>query len=560
MQPEIKSYADLRGKTVVVDAPNTAFGLLLYKVLKDNGLNKGDYAVKPSGGSPQRLEALLQDKANCGRGHQSAVHFNAAQAGLSDLGSAAKAIGAYQSDGAFVLRSWAKANSDTLVRYIQAYVEGRRWALDPANKAEAIRLLGDRLKLSPDIAALTYAVATDPVDGIAKDAKFDMEGFRNVLKLRAEIEGQWGGTPPAPDKYMICHLQQGDGGLVTGMIKNGFTRRSVLAGAAALGLPAGAITAAVAADSVDLAAARQEGKVSLYTSAPIAAAQKVATAFEQKFGIKVELFRSGGTEVLRRFMMERDAGHIGADVLVTSDPAAAIDLAAKGMFVPFRPAGIEQVPAGLNDPDGNFVAQRVSLIAIYARTDLIAPADLPKTWDDLIHPKYKGKLVMTDPSFTSLQVGVVAMMSTAARLGLLRAARKERRADRSGQRAGGQSGEDRRAADRGRRRRPICQSGEAGRPSDPEHLPGRRDICNSRRDRRGPGRGPPQCRQAAGGISSEPRGAAAVAAGRRLCGARRRRAADRQSRHRLRQGDPDGFPYIQRATPAVKKKFHEIFS
>jgi iron(III) transport system substrate-binding protein len=45
------------------------------------------------------------------------------------------------------------------------------------------------------------------------------------------------------------------------------------------------------------------------------------------------------------------------------------------------------------------------------RTDLVAAADAPKTWDDLTLPKYKGKLVMTDPSFTSLQVGVVAMMS-----------------------------------------------------------------------------------------------------------------------------------------------------
>src|SRR4030081_2366270 len=196
------------------------------------------------------------------------------------------------------------------------------------------------------------------------------------------------------------------------MIKttSSLTRRSVLAGAAALGLPAFP-GAATEADSVDLAAAKQEGKVSLYTSAPIAAAQKVATAFEQKFGIKVELFRSGGTEVLRRFMMERDAGRIGADVLVTSDPAAAIDLAGKGLFVPFKPAGFEQAPAALNDPAGNYVAQRVSLIAIYVRTDLIAAADVPKTWDDLTHPKYKGKLVMTDPSFTSLQVGVVAMMS-----------------------------------------------------------------------------------------------------------------------------------------------------
>ena len=49
VQPEINAYADLRGKTVVVDAPNTAFALLLYKALKDAGLNNGDYTVKPVG-------------------------------------------------------------------------------------------------------------------------------------------------------------------------------------------------------------------------------------------------------------------------------------------------------------------------------------------------------------------------------------------------------------------------------------------------------------------------------------------------------------------------------
>jgi ABC-type nitrate/sulfonate/bicarbonate transport system substrate-binding protein len=201
-QPEIKAYADLRGKTVVVDAPNTAFALLLYKVLKDNGLNKGDYVVKPVGGSPARFDAMLKDKTNAASVLNPPFILNAAEAGLRDLGSAAKAVGAYQSDGAFVMRAWAKANSDTLVHYIQAYVEGRRWAVDPANKAEATQLLADRLKLSPAVAAKSYAIAADPVDGLAKDAKFDMEGFKNVLKLRAEIEGQWGGTPPPPEKYL----------------------------------------------------------------------------------------------------------------------------------------------------------------------------------------------------------------------------------------------------------------------------------------------------------------------------------------------------------------------
>ena len=202
VQPEITAYAELRGKTVVVDAPNTAFALLLYKVLKNNGLNKGDYVVKPVGGTTARLEAMTKDKANAAGVLNPPFTFRASEAGLKDMGAAAKAIGAYQSDGAFVMREWAKANSDTLVRYIGAYIEGRRWVLDPANKAEAIALLAERLKLAPQVAAQSYVVATDPADSIAKDAKFDMDGFKNVLKLRAEIEGQWGGNPPPPDKYL----------------------------------------------------------------------------------------------------------------------------------------------------------------------------------------------------------------------------------------------------------------------------------------------------------------------------------------------------------------------
>jgi iron(III) transport system substrate-binding protein len=192
----------------------------------------------------------------------------------------------------------------------------------------------------------------------------------------------------------------------------GLTRRIVLGGAMALSLPR-LIGTAGAADAVDVAAAKKEGKVTLYTSAPLAAAQKVANAFQQKYGITVELFRSGGTQVLRRFMMEHDARQVIADVLVSSDPSAVLDLTAKGMFVPFKPNGFDKVPEPFRDPDGHYVAQRISLIAIYGRTDLIPAAEMPKTWDDLLNPKFKGKMVMTNPSFTSLQLGVVAMMSKA---------------------------------------------------------------------------------------------------------------------------------------------------
>ncbi len=202
VQPEIHALSDLRGKTVVVDAPDTAYALLLYKALKNAGLNKSDYSVNSVGGTTQRLQAMLKDKDHAAAAVINVpFNFPLLASGMKDLGSATKSVGAYQAGSVVVMRDWAKANTDTLVRYLRAVIEGRRWLLDPANKAPAIQLIIERIKLTPDIAALAYAYVTDPVEGFNKDAQFDMEGFKNVLALRAEIEGQWGGKPPAPDKY-----------------------------------------------------------------------------------------------------------------------------------------------------------------------------------------------------------------------------------------------------------------------------------------------------------------------------------------------------------------------
>ena len=202
VQPEINRLADVRGKTVVVDAPNTAFALLLYKALKESGLGKDDYKVNSVGATYQRLAAMTGDKTNVAGVMNVPFNFQARAAGLKDLGSAYAAVGPYQSDSIVVMRDWAAAHRDTVVRYIKAVVEGRRWILDPANKTAATALIVDRLKLSPDIATQVYAAVTDPAQGFAKDAKLEMAGLANVLKLRAEMEGQWGGNPPPTDKYV----------------------------------------------------------------------------------------------------------------------------------------------------------------------------------------------------------------------------------------------------------------------------------------------------------------------------------------------------------------------
>jgi len=202
VQPEINRLADVRGKTVVVDAPNTAFALLLYKALKESGLGKDDYKVNPVGATGLRLTAMKTDKSNVAGIMNVPFNFQAIAVGLKDMGMAYTAVGPYQSDSIVVMRDWAGAHRDTVVRYIKAAVEGRRWILDPANEAEVTALIVDRLKLAPEIAAQVYTAVTDPAQGFAKVAKLDMAGLTNVLRLRAELEGQWGGHPPPPDKYV----------------------------------------------------------------------------------------------------------------------------------------------------------------------------------------------------------------------------------------------------------------------------------------------------------------------------------------------------------------------
>ncbi len=180
------------------------------------------------------------------------------------------------------------------------------------------------------------------------------------------------------------------------------------AAAAALGAFALAIPAQ-AQDKADVEAARKEGKVVWYTSTPVETGQKIAKLFEEKYGIKVEMFRSGGSAILRRFLQENQARRINADLLTTSDPAAAAELGEQGLFVPFKPANFDKIPERAKDPDGHFVAQRLNIITIYVRSDKLPAADAPRSWDALADPKFKGKLVMTDPSFTSLQLTVVGM-------------------------------------------------------------------------------------------------------------------------------------------------------
>ena len=201
-QKDIKSVADLRGKTLIVDAPNTAYALQMKKILALSGLTAGkDYEIKPFGATPQRLVAMREQKEFAGSMLGPPVSLVAKKEGFVSLGSVQQLIGPYQAAGVFTQRAWAKDHRDLLVAFLSACIEAQRWLLNPANKQQVIDLLAAQYHLAPEIAAEDYDISITHPSGFAKDAQFDLRGFENVLKLRAEVEGQWGGHPPSPDKY-----------------------------------------------------------------------------------------------------------------------------------------------------------------------------------------------------------------------------------------------------------------------------------------------------------------------------------------------------------------------
>ena len=201
-QPEIKSIKDLNGKTLIVDAPNTAYALQMKKILLLSGLQAvRDYQIKPFGATPQRLIAMREHKENAGSMLGPPSSIVAKHEGFVSLGSVLDLIGPYQAAGYFTQRAWARDHKDALDNYLAAIVEAQRWLMTPSNKQQVIELMMKESHLAPDVATETYEVSMTRPGGYEKDAALDIDGFKNVLKLRAEVEGQWGGHPPVPEKY-----------------------------------------------------------------------------------------------------------------------------------------------------------------------------------------------------------------------------------------------------------------------------------------------------------------------------------------------------------------------
>ena len=188
------------------------------------------------------------------------------------------------------------------------------------------------------------------------------------------------------------------------------TRRRVLQGLAAapVAIPLlgrAAFAAAPAATKVTpelIEAARKEGKASWYTAVDLPVAERIAKAFEAKYpGIAVRVERSGGERIFQRIGQEYASKIYAVDVVNSSDAAHFIVWKRDGILAPFVPEDVaSHYPAEHKDPDGLFASWRIWLCVIGYNTKLVSAADAPKSFADLLDPKWVGKIVKAHPGYS----------------------------------------------------------------------------------------------------------------------------------------------------------------
>jgi len=137
--------------------------------------------------------------------------------------------------------------------------------------------------------------------------------------------------------------------------------------------------------------ARKEGSVSLYTSMQLPDSTPLTQAFERKYGVRVILWRASGEKIVQRALAEARAGRFDADVVET-DGAQMEILYREKQFAPFYSPSAADIPSNIVPAHKSYVPTRLSLYVLVYNTRLVPPGDVPKTYEDLLDPKWSGKL------------------------------------------------------------------------------------------------------------------------------------------------------------------------
>jgi iron(III) transport system substrate-binding protein len=139
--------------------------------------------------------------------------------------------------------------------------------------------------------------------------------------------------------------------------------------------------------------AKQEGTLSLYTSMQLVDSRPLTEAFEKKYGIKVALWRASGEKVAQRVLTESRGGRHEVDVIET-DGAQMEILQRERQLTPFQSPSTRDIPASMLPSHGGYVPTRLSLYVMAYNTKLVAPHEVPNTYEDLLQPRWAGRVAI----------------------------------------------------------------------------------------------------------------------------------------------------------------------
>jgi ABC-type nitrate/sulfonate/bicarbonate transport system substrate-binding protein len=200
VSPDVRSVGDLRGKTLGVSDLKDGSTVLLQRVLDKQGLRPSDYDMVQTGGTPDRY-AALKTGAVAGTMLSQPNDFMAQAEGYPSLLLVSDVIPEYQFSSIAVRRSWALRNEESLVRFLRAYARACQWLYEPGNKADAIRVLMDKLNINEELARKTYELYVEYAQALPKAGELNLDGVRGLMDVMTEIGTLPRPTPPL-DRYV----------------------------------------------------------------------------------------------------------------------------------------------------------------------------------------------------------------------------------------------------------------------------------------------------------------------------------------------------------------------
>lgn len=196
VKPEIKSFAELKGKTVGLSLAVDTISISTRKLMAMNGVIESDFKLKELVGTPARSECLRKGECDAVPLGQPEDLLLMGQ-GYRRLGVSTDAMPNFQFIVSAARKSWAEKNKDALVRYVRGLGASFRFMRDPTNREEVIQMVVDTTGSSEAIARQILSLYFDPDRGVVpKQAEIDMKGFNQVLQVWPPVSCILRSPPP----------------------------------------------------------------------------------------------------------------------------------------------------------------------------------------------------------------------------------------------------------------------------------------------------------------------------------------------------------------------------